>query len=324
MNTPRPGPPGRFSADPAEAVMLTDILFAQAERLGDKPFLHGRIGGRIGGRAGDIGKDENGDGAWATLSWAEAADQVRRLAGGLTRIGIKPGDRVVLVSENSPQWLIADHAIMAAGAITVPGYTTNTEDDHLHLLTDSGAAAAIVATNALALRLMPAAERSSDCRHVIAMEPVALGQALDFETHLWDDLLRSDPAPPHEGSRTDTACIIYTSGTGGAPKGVMLSHGAILSNCDAIKHVFRDFDLSAEVFLSFLPLSHSYEHTAGQFFPVSIGAEIYYAKGTDTLAQDMAQVRPSFMTAVPRLYELFQGRIMLGLKKASPFSRALF
>ncbi len=300
--------------------MLTDILFAQAGRLGDKPFLHGRIGGR----AGDIGKDENGDGGWATLTWAEAADQVLRLAGGLTRIGIKPGDRVVLVSENSPQWLIADHAIMAAGAITVPGYATNTEDDHLHLLTDSGAAAAIVATNALALKLMPAAERSSDCRHLIAMEPVDLGQALDFETHLWDDLLRTDPASPHEGSRTDTACIIYTSGTGGAPKGVMLSHGAILSNCDAIKHVFRDFDLSAEVFLSFLPLSHSYEHTAGQFFPVSIGAEIYYAKGTDTLAQDMAEVRPSFMTAVPRLYELFQGRIMLGLKKASPFKRALF
>ena len=290
--------------------MLTDILFAQAERLGDRPFLHGRGG-------------SDGDG-WKTVTWAEAADQVLRLAGGLAGLGIKPGDRVALVSENRPQWLIADHAIMAAGAISVPGYATNTEDDHRHLLTDSGAAAAIVSTNALARRLMPAAARADHCRHIITMEPVHLDQALDFEIHLWDDLLRNDPAKPHEGARTDTACIIYTSGTGGAPKGVMLSHGAILSNCQSFLHLFRNFDLTSEVFLSFLPLSHSYEHTAGQIFPVSIGAEIYYAKGSETIAQEMVEVRPTFMTAVPRLYELFQNRVMAGLKRASPLRRALF
>ncbi|HSR55567.1 MAG TPA: AMP-dependent synthetase/ligase, partial [Alphaproteobacteria bacterium] len=128
----------------------------------------------------------------------------------------------------------------------------------------------------------------------------------------------------HTGRRTDTACIIYTSGTGGAPKGVMLSHGAILANCEGIHHVFRNAGLREETFLSFLPLSHSYEHTAGQFFPVSIGAEIYYAVGTDTIAQDMLDARPTVMTAVPRLYEVFKNRVTLGLRRAKPFQRRLF
>ena len=301
----------RFTADPPKAAMLTDILFAQAERLGDRPFLRGRVG------------KDNGTG-WSTITWAEARDLVLRLAGGLKKIGIKPGDRVALVSENRPEWLIADHAIMAAGAITVPGYATNTEEDHHHLLTDSGAAAAIVSTSDLLRNVLPAASRSGHCRDIVTIEPVSLDQTPGIDFHLWDDLVAGDPAPPHEGTRTDTACIIYTSGTGGVPKGVMLSHGAILSNCDGILHLFRDIDLSNEVFLSFLPLSHSYEHTAGQFFAVTIGAEIYYAKSTDTIAQDMLDMRPTIMTAVPRLYEMFKGRVMLGLRRAPPWKRRLF
>ncbi len=302
--------PSRQSVDPAKAVMLTDLLFTQAERLGDKPFLHGR---------GGDGKE-----AWGTITWAEAADQVLRLAAGLAGLGIRPGDRVGIVSENRPQWLIADHAIMAAGAISVPAYTTNTEDDHHHVLADSGASAVIVSTAALARKLMPGAARADRCRHIITMEPVAVDQNLGFELHRWDDLLAREPARPHAGARGDTACIIYTSGTGGVPKGVMLSHGAILANCQGIQHVFRDSVLKDEVFLSCLPLSHSYEHTAGQFFPISIGAEIYYAAGTDTLAGDMSQARPTIMTAVPRLYEVFKSRVTLGLKHASPARRSLF
>ncbi len=296
--------------DPAKAALLTDLLFTQAERLGDKPFLHGRGG--------------DGDAGWGTITWAEAADQVLRLAAGLAGLGILPGDRVGIVSENRPQWLIADHAIMAAGAISVPAYTTNTEDDHHHVLTDSGASAVIVSTAALARALMPAVARADRCRHVITMEPVAVDQSLGFELHGWDDLLAQEPAAPHAGARSDTACIIYTSGTGGVPKGVMLSHGAILANCKGIHQVFRNAGLGDEVFLSFLPLSHSYEHTAGQFFPISIGAEIYYAAGTDTITQDMAHAHPTIITAVPRLYEVFKSRVTLGVAQASPARRSLF
>jgi len=302
--------PSSHHVDPAKAVMLPDLLFTQAERLGDRPFLHGRAG--------------DGNHGWNTITWATAADQVLRLAAGLAGLGIKPGDRVVIVSENRPEWLIADHAIMAAGAISVPAYTTNTEDDHHHILTDSGASAVIVSTATLAQRLMPAAARADHCRHVITMEPVALNQSLDFDFHRWDDLLACDAATPHGGARTDTACIIYTSGTGGVPKGVMLSHGAILANCASILHVFLNVGLKDETFLSFLPLSHSYEHTAGQFFPITIGAEIYYALGTDTITQDMADAHPTIMTAVPRLYEVFRNRVTQGLKRASPLRRHLF
>jgi long-chain acyl-CoA synthetase len=302
--------PNIHPVDPAKSAMLTDLLFAQAERQGDKPFLHGRGG--------------DGDKTWGTITWAEAADQVLRVAAGLAGLGIKPGDRVGIVSENRPQWLIADHAIMAAGAISVPAYTTNTEEDHHHILADSGAGAVIVSTAALSRKLMPAAARADHCRHVITMEAVPLDQSLGFELHRWDDLLAFDAATPHVGARTDTACIIYTSGTGGVPKGVMLSHGAILANCESIHHVFRNAGLKDEVFLSFLPLSHSYEHTAGQFFPITIGAEIYYAVGTDTITQDMADAHPTIMTAVPRLYEVFRNRVTQGLKRASPVRRTLF
>ncbi|MEE8562641.1 MAG: AMP-binding protein, partial [Alphaproteobacteria bacterium] len=302
--------PSSQSVDPAKAALLTDLLFTQAERLGDKPFLHGRGG--------------DGDAGWGTITWAEAADQVLRLAAGLAGLGINPGDRVGIVSENRPQWLIADHAIMAAGAISVPAYTTNTEDDHHHVLADSGASAVIVSTAALAQKLMPGAARADRCRHVITMEPVAVDRSLGFELHGWDDLLAREPAAPHAGVRSDTACIIYTSGTGGVPKGVMLSHGAILANCKGIHQVFRNAGLGDEVFLSFLPLSHSYEHTAGQFFPISIGAEIYYAAGIDTITQDMADAHPTIMTAVPRLYEVFKNRVTLGVAHASPARRSLF
>jgi long-chain acyl-CoA synthetase len=298
------------AVDPASAVMLTDMLFTQANALGDKPFLHAR--------------QADQDGAWSTVTYAEAGDRALRIAAGLKDIGVKPGDRVGIVSENRPEWLIADHAVMAAGGISVPAYTTNTEDDHHHILTDSGSVAVIVSTAALARALLPAVARTDTCRHVITMEALETDQLSGFTLHHWDDFLRHEPAQPHAGRRTDTACLIYTSGTGGAPKGVMLSHGAILSNCEGIDEIFRRFGLGDEVFLSFLPLSHSYEHTAGQFFPISIGAEIYYAVGTDTIAQDMADMRPTVMTAVPRLYEAFKNRVTLGLRRAPPFRQKLF
>jgi len=122
----------------------------------------------------------------------------------------------------------------------------------------------------------------------------------------------------------DTACIIYTSGTGGLPKGVMLSHRNILSNCDGARDRLRELGLKNEVFLSFLPLSHSYEHMAGQFFPMTIGAEIYYAQGAETLAANMLEARPTLMTAVPRLYETLHQRITLGVRKAGGIKEKLF
>ena len=284
---------------------LPTMFFAQAKRLKERPLLWAKH-----------------NGAYRSTSWAEAEAVVKALARGLRGLGLGPGERVVLVSENRPEWLLADLAIVSAGAITVPAYTTNTTSDHLHILTHSEATGVIVSSAALAKKLLPAAMEAPSCKWVLAMEDLGLEQATTLAHHVWGDILAAGAELPDDvedlarrAGRDDTACFIYTSGTGGTPKGVMLSHGAIISNCMGAYHLLKDFDLGAEVFLSFLPLSHAYEHTAGQFFPLSIGAEIYYAEGVDQLLTNLAEVRPTIMTSVPRLYESLHQRLRRSIAK---------
>ena len=293
---------------------LVALFQDQAERFAGKPFLwHKR------------------DGSWQSWSWQFTGDVVSHLSRGLSALGVGPGDRVVLLSENRPEWPAADLAIMATGAITVPAYCTNTPADHAHILNDSGAKAAIVSTARLARNLLPAAHRAADLKTVITIEPPNLTQSLSLDVHQWDAVLARGAATGGAGlanlnsiQRTDTACIIYTSGTGGAPKGVMLSHGAILHNVAGARGALADLGLEQEKFLSFLPLSHSYEHTAGQFFPIAIGAEIYYAEGVDTLLANLQEVRPTLMTAVPRLYETMRGRILRNVAAGSGSGQKFF
>lgn len=269
--------------------------------------------------------------AWVSLSWSETARQVNLLARGLLALGIESGDRILLLSENRPEWLIGDLATMSAGGICVPAYTTNTVADNLHLLNNSRARYVIVSTRALAERVIAAALSADHQTTVITMEPLGLLQNSGIEIHAWDDVLALGAAQPDHlaeriaaAKRTDPACVIYTSGTGGAPKGVILSHGAILCNCMGAHHILAEIGLDHDIFLSFLPLSHSYEHTAGQFFPISIGAQIYYAEGIEQLAANMTEVHPTIMTAVPRLYELMRSRILKGVERSSRFKAWLF
>ena len=293
---------------------MATMFFEQAARYGARPFLWAKH-----------------DATWRPQSWRQVAAETAALARALKGLGVEPGDRIVLVSENRPEWLIADVAIMATGAISVPAYITNQTGNHLHILTDSGATGAVVSTTRLAETLLPAARNAPELNFVIAMEPPALAQDIGVTIHRWDELLAGDDdatdgiaAAAKAIARTDTACIIYTSGTGGLPKGVMLSHGAILSNCTGARTLLRTLLGEHEVFLSFLPLSHSYEHTAGQFLPIAIGAEIYYAEGVDKLAANMAEVRPTMMTAVPRLYESMHGRILHDLRQGNRHRQRLF
>ena len=301
--------------NPDSCANLPRMLFDQAARLGDRPFLWAKR-----------------DGRYRPLSWRQAAAEASRLSRGLRALGIGPGDRVALIAENRPEWLISDVAVMAVGAITVPAYTTNAPDDHLHVLTNSGAKAAIVSGPRLAPPFLDAARRAPRLEFMVAMEPLGLRQDIGVEIHPWAEVLaRGGDAPDDVADmvarlgRTDSACIIHTSGTGGTPKGVMLSHGAILSNCKGALEAFADGIVEdEEVFLSFLPLSHSYEHTAGQFFPITIGAQIYYAEGAEHLAANMVEVRPTIMTAVPRLYETLYQRITLGVERAAGVKEKLF
>jgi len=295
---------------------LPQVFYEKAAELGDAPLFWAK-------------RYES----WQSTSWAQARDEVTALARGLRAAGVARGDRVLLVSENRPEWGIADLAIMAAGAITVPAYTTNTVDDHIHLISDCEPKAAIVSSEQLAERLVPAIRSTGTVGTVVTIEGVS-GQSENISIINWRDMIRDAAALTDdieaelsEISRTDTSCLIYTSGTGGAPKGVMLSHGAILRNCTGAYHLFSDdgmLDLNQEAFLSFLPLSHSYEHTAGLHFPLTIGAEIYYAEGIDKLSANMAEVHPTIMTAVPRLYESMHQRIISGVERKGGLSEKLF
>ena len=291
---------------------LVAMFFTRAKERGDAPFLWAKRGG-----------------AWSLTSWAEAARQVASLARGLQAIGLKPGDRVMLVAENRPEWCIADLAIMAAGCVTVPTYVTNTERDHLHILENSGACAIIVSTAKLARVLLPAVLRSNQGQTVIGMEEMRAPSG-SIEFHQWDGLIAAHPADPDEVAaeatfaREDLACIIYTSGTGGAPRGVMQHHGAILHNVNGCCTVIsEDFGWDDEVFLSFLPLSHAYEHSGGQHFPIGLGGQIYYAEGLEKLAANIEEVRPTIMVVVPRLFEVLRTRISKAIEKQGGIGQKL-
>ncbi len=280
---------------------LVQMFLVRAAQKGDAPFLWAKRGGE-----------------WVSTSWNEARQQVIALATSLREMGLEPGDRVMLVGENRPEWLISDLAIMAAGCVTVPTYVTNTTRDHAHILGNSGARAVIVSNQKLAAALIPAVLTSTDCHHVIGIEEIRAGQVPEWITvHCWRKLAASkgDPAAVEERAsqmqRSDLACIIYTSGTGGAPRGVMQHHGSILHNiAGATDIISSDFGWDDEVFLSFLPASHALEHTGGQLFPIGLGAEIYYAESLEKLAANIEDVRPTIMIVVPRLFEMLRARIL--------------
>ena len=293
---------------------LVTMFFSRAAEKGDAPFLWAKR-----------------DGAWQPISWRETARRVAALAAALKRIGLKQGDMVMLVSENRPEWCISDLAIMAAGCVTVPTYITNTERDHTHILNDSGARAVIVSSARLAKPLLPAAIRSNSCEHVIGIETLHGGQAGDVAFHDWQAMIAAESADVEAVAaesaklrREDLACLIYTSGTGGAPRGVMQHHGAILHNVEGCAEVIaEDFGWGDEVFLSFLPASHAYEHSGGQFFPIGLGAQIYYSEGLEKLASNIEEVRPTIMVVVPRLFEVLRQRILKSVEKQGAFPNYL-
>jgi long-chain acyl-CoA synthetase len=293
---------------------LVSLFLTRAQAKGDQPFLWAKR-----------------DGQWRSISWAEAARQVAALAASLKRVGLEPGDRVALVSENRPEWLIADLGIMAAGCITVPTYTTNTTRDHAHILGNSGARAVIVSNQKLAKNLIPAVITSTECHHVIGIEDIRSGQVPDWVTvHHWAELTAGAPdvAELTEEAasiqRGDPACIIYTSGTGGAPRGVQQHHGSILHNLEGCTDIISsDFGWGDEVFLSFLPASHAYEHTGGQHFPIALAAEIYYAESLEKLAANIEEVQPTIMVVVPRLFEMLRARIIKSIESSGGLSKYL-
>ncbi|HVC59260.1 MAG TPA: long-chain fatty acid--CoA ligase [Acetobacteraceae bacterium] len=275
------------------------------------------------------------DGRWQTTTWGTFGRLAASCARQLRAAGVAAGDRVVIAAENRPEYPIAETALMAIRAVPVPAYTTNTAEDHAQILRDSGARAAIVSSAALAGKLREAAHRANGLDLLVVMDGSMAdlsGEAAGGSPRLlpWSALV-ADTAPADDIAleaagipATALACLIYTSGTGGVPKGVMLPHRSILSNCHGAFELLRPLRLRDEIYLSYLPASHSYEHTVGQFFLPSIGTEIVFARGVEHLAADLLTVRPTIMTVVPRVLEVIRNRVLTQVSREKPLRQRLF
>ncbi len=270
-------------------------------------------------------KKKNDNFLYSSYTWGTTNTRIRVLSNYLTNM-ISKGDRCILLSENRPEWLISDIAIMNAGGVTVPLFTTYSENDYKYIINDCEPKVCIISNN----------EQFKKIKNYIKDETILISiEKFDenivcfneiFEKIFIDYSKEIDQMKSLYNKnikRNDLACIIYTSGTTGNPKGVMLSHGGILSNCEGAREIL---DLlvkkQSPVFLTWLPLSHSYEHTV-QYVQIFLGAKIFYAESLEKLLSNMAVAKPTIMTAVPRFYQNLYSKIFLNFSKQKGFKKNL-
>jgi len=291
---------------------LNEIFESQKDKLRDKSlFWH----------------KENGN--WVSISWNEAGRQINILSEFLKTIEINKGDRVSIISKNSPFWCIADLAIMKIGAITVPAYTTSNENELLYLLNHSESKLALLDEEAY-LKIKKIKKKLIFTKKFILLENLKSTENKSFFIYHKDILNKKIITNSQETnidykiSKDDTACIIYTSGTSANPKGVMLSHNSIKSNIEGAKIYLDDIKINNHKFLSILPLSHAYERTGGFLLPIYIGGEIYFSNNRDQLLNDLQFVNPTLMVAVPRLYDVLLKKISNSIKSKNKIIKYLF
>ena len=283
---------------------LVELYFKKYDEIKNKkgpPFLFGLSS-----------KDKN-----SSLNWNEVTLKIKSLTTFLQDY-ISPGDRCVLLSENRPQWLIADIAIMNSGGVTVPLFTTYSDSDYEYIINDCGPKVCIVSNK---LQYEKIEKFLNDKIKIISIDEFT-NQIENF-SEIFKKTNLTNKSYNDKIKRNDLACIIYTSGTTGKPKGVMLSHGGILSNCEGALEILDSIVKKKKpVFLTWLPLSHSYEHTV-QFVQISLGAKVYYAESLDKLIPNMSVAKPTIMTAVPRFYQNLYNKISLNFSKLEGLKKKL-
>ena len=246
-------------------------------------------------------------------TWGETSTSIQKLAEVLKK-NLTEGDRCLLVSENRPEWLIADIAVMNAGGITVPIFTTYASDDYEYIVNDCNPSLVIISNNIQFKKI----KRFIENKNIISFEK------LEIDSILVEEVFKENKKDEkkHNLKRNSSACIIYTSGTTGNPKGVVLSHGGILSNCEGAMKILKPLIKKDPIFLTWLPLSHSYEHTV-QFIQILVGAQIFYAESLEKLITNMSDSQPTIMTAVPRFYQNLYNKISLNFSKLEGLKKKL-
>ena len=250
------------------------------------------------------------------LTWSETSLNIYKFA-KILKENINDGDRCLLISENRPEWLISDLAVMLANGITVPAYTTYTERDYKYLIEDCQPSVIIISNNEMYNKLKNTIKEKIYIKKIITFEKIEgenNDKYLDFNTIAESNLLENEKIKNTNLKRTSPACIIYTSGTGGNPKGVILSHGGILNNLEGACEILEPLIDKRPIFLTWLPLSHSYEHTV-QFAQIAVGAKIFYAEKIEKLLDNISEAKPTIMTAVPRFYQNLYNKINMNMKK---------
>jgi long-chain acyl-CoA synthetase len=274
---------------------LPRMVLTQAARLAERPALRRKT-----------------EGAWRDISWRELADNIRAFGDGLLALGVQPGERVAVMAPNSPEWVYADLGSMACGALSVPVYHTEGVDTVLHILRDSQSRIFLVHSPLIAGELLEHLDQLPHLERIIQLEGPAIGdRGLTLETFLQQgkQVAATELTTRLEAAAAgDVASLVYTSGTTGPPKGVMLTHANFLSNVEACSDLFAIGP--EDTCLSFLPLSHVFERMAGYYFMLRQGAVIAYAESLDSVPANMGEVHPTIVISVPRLYEKMYARVL--------------
>ena len=293
---------------PDRVATLSQNFEAQAQKYGSRAFL----------------KDKR-DKVWTDHSWSEVSEAAGKLRAGLLGLGVRPGDRVAILSDNCPEWIVVDQAALGLGAIVVPLYTTSGLEETAHVISDSGAK--VIAANGpeMVKKILGLSASIPDVTAVVAMHsgaesaPAANGTPAVMSA---TSISGEAPAAIVEGSSDDLATIIYTSGTTGTSKGVMLSHGNLVANAeDSLAALgLNDTDMT----LSHLPIAHSFERTAGYYTVAMAGGTIAFAESLGQIASNLAEVQPTVVLTVPRLLEVIHSRVMRTVETSSPMRQRLF
>ena len=290
----------------SDAATLAQLFERQARKYGERCLL----------------KDKHHK-QWRDHSWRDLTHTIVRLRAGLIRLGIKPGDRVAILADNGPHWVIFDQAVLGLGGVVVPLYTTSGAEETSQILADSGARLAGVYGESLTRKLQGLHRALPALEGIVAMDPEAAsdGQSA-IPVIAIGQMLEHGEAPAIEGSREDLATLIYTSGTTGPPKGAMLTHGNILANCDSNQEALALGE--GDMTLSFLPVAHAFERTAGHYTVMAAGGMIAYAEGLTQIAQNLIEAEPTIVLTVPRLLEIIHSRIMRNVESAPAVRQRLF